>query len=117
MGNCSNTYSKGSRTGRIIEITYSGCVWKTWEIEMVCDGLKPQRLKDIKGNPIGMAAVANTWTFSIDANAACGENVDEIVKQLRNKLRLDEPVTINYWSPYIAGPWRGNSNFFVIDLE
>jgi hypothetical protein len=105
-------YSNGTRTGRITKISKRGCIFKTWECEMVSDGLKTKYV----GN--GMStAVANTWDFSVDADRGHNENIDAIVKRLQTKLENGDPVTVIYWSPYVPLWCRGESVYYVYDVK
>jgi len=106
------SYSEGSRTGRLTKLSRTGYCFKTWEGEMISDGLKTKHL-----DKNGTAAVANTWNFSIDAKAGCGENTNNIVKQLQTKLEQGEPVTVKYWSPYISFPCRGATWYYVYEVK
>ena len=106
-----NTYSEGSRTGRLTKITQSGFFWKTWEGEMISDGLRT------RGTEHGAVAIANTWNFSIDAKTERGENIEELVGTLQNKLENGENVTVKYWAPYIAFPCRGASDYYVHNVS
>ncbi len=108
----SYSYAEGSRTGRLTKLSRSGYLWKTWEGEMILDGLKTKRLEN--GHT---ASVANTWSFSIDAKSGRGENALDIVNQLQKKLEAGEHITVSYWSPYLKFPCRGSTTNYILDAK
>lgn len=106
------SYAEGSRTGRLASFSKSGYFWKTWEGEMISDGLKKKNLEN--GDT---AAVANTWHFSIDGNSTRGENIEEISGKLQKKLESGEAVTVKYWIPFINYSHRGATCNYVYEVK
>lgn len=110
MGN-SFVYSEGTMTGRLTKLSKSGFYWKTWEGEMISDGLKEKKIEN------GTTSIANTWDFSIDAKSAYGENMEQVAEQLQKKLDNGEPLTIKYWVPLIGFPCRGSTKHYVHEIK
>lgn len=104
-----NTYSEGTCTGYITDLKQTGYRYKTWECEMVLDGLKT-KINPWKGSEM---AVPNTWNFSLDARRARNEDIDMIVGQLQKKMEAGERVTVSYWTPYVSYSCRGLTGNFV----
>lgn len=73
-------YSDGVRTGVIQKLSKKGLVIKSWEGELVTDGLK---LKNSK-----RAVSGNVWTFSTQDAA--------VAKQLDDYMLSGEPVALRY---------------------
>ena len=106
------SYSEGSYSGRIVKFSKSGYFWKTYEGEIICDGMKQVV------SPNGEStSIANTLKFSIDSKSAKGENIEDIAKNIQNNLDNGKPVRLAYWSPYIGFPCRGNTTYYVYDVK
>lgn len=107
-----NTYSEGSRTGRLVKLSQKGLFWKTWEGEIIADGIKTTKSMNKDGQTF-TSSVANTWSFSIDSKSDRGEDINAIVSDLQTILVNGESVTLNYWSPLIPFPCRGDTSYYV----
>lgn len=54
--NANITYSEGTRSDRIVKLSQKGLIWKTWEGEMIMDGMRT------RNTPDGCTrSIANTW--------------------------------------------------------
>lgn len=107
MGN--SAYSEGSRSGRIVQFSQSGFFWKTYEGEMICDGMKERALNNGEHT-----SIANTWRFSINAK---GENIEKLAEQIRKKMDDGQPVKLDYRVPYIRFPCQGSTCYFIKDVK
>lgn len=112
MGNYQPTFSEGSRSGRIVKFSKSGFFWKTYEGEMICDGMKTKPMPNG-----GTASIANTWYFSIDAKSSYGEDKDKIIAAVQNGMDNGTPVKLKYWSPYVGFPCQGDSGYYVTEVD
>lgn len=104
-----NSYSDGVRSGKIIKLSKSGFFWKTYEGEMLCDGLSQSKTQN--GD---VHSVANVWRFSIDGK---NSNADEIAQKIKNNMSEGKSTEVNYLVPYIATPCRGSTQFYVQSIK
>ena len=107
------TYAEGTVCGKINKFSLSGFFWKTYEGELVCEGLK--QVRDINTGII--SSTANTWHFSIDAKACHGENIEDLCKKLQDALKSGQHINIVYLQPLIGLPHQGNTSCYVQKIE
>lgn len=92
------TYSKGTRTGYLIKISYKGVLLKTFEGQLNLGGFQQP------GQP---AVMGNVWEFSVPKR-----EVYEKLQQYEGKQ-----VTLHYKEKIRAMPWQGDTNYFVYDVD
>lgn len=91
------SYSKGTRAGDLIKITYKGVVFKTYEGQLNLGGIEA-------GND---GITGNIWDFSVTN--------DEVVKQLQ---QLEgRKVKLHYHERYKSMPWQGKTKYFIDKAE
>ena len=114
------SYSEGQRTGRLIKLSRSGCLCKTWEGEIVGDGIRTQTIINKTGNAMidciskQSICVPNTICFTVDTGTRSGK---DIIKRLQEKLETGDSVTIKYWESYVWIPCRGDTWCYVYDVK
>ena len=100
-------YSKGARTGMINKFTEKGLIWKTYEGEMVLEGM-------VSGENY---SGANIWDFSLDRQARHRENTEELAKKIQDYLESGTKVKVTYIEPFTTWPWRSETNYLIQDVE
>ncbi len=95
---CNFTYSKGSRAGFLVKVTYKGIILKTFEGTLNTGGLA------VNGQG---GAISTNWDFSV---------WDQEVYKKLDELQ-GEKVKLLYRQKIKAMPWQGMTNYFVYDIE
>ncbi len=96
----SANYSEGSRSGRLIKISYKGVVFKTWEGQLDVGGISG-------GGTDG--GITTLWDFTVPAgNQALIEQLDQL---------SGRRVKLYYHEKYYAFPWRGDTKYFIQRVE
>src|SRR3990172_3610788 len=105
-------YSEGTRVGIVNKASEKGLFWKTYEGEMVLEGL-------VSGNNSG----ANLWNFSIDGQERHGEDKEKLYEQLKQTIDNQQKVKIKYVQVLgdatlgFQWPWRGSTPYFIQSIE
>ena len=94
---CNWTYSKGTRAGSLIKISYKGVVFKTYEGQLNLGGFQ--------NNPNGVTG--NIWEFSVWK--------DEVYEELQDYE--GKQVKLHYRQKYKAMPWQGDTDYFIYKVE
>ncbi|MCB0509932.1 MAG: hypothetical protein H6579_10560 [Chitinophagales bacterium] len=93
------SYSEGVRSGVLMKISKRGYIFKTHEGQLNIGGFD-------QTNDVG---VSNVWEFSV---------TDELVlEQLEDAMDHSQRVKLYYKEKYIKLPWRGDTKYFVYDVE
>lgn len=96
-------YSTGVRSGVIIKVSEKGYIAKTYEGQ-----LNIETFGAIKNNP---NQITNTWEFSIPKDRP------DIYEKLQKVSLTGERVNVKYEEKYATLWWRGETNYFVVDVE
>jgi len=100
---CGNfNYSSGERIGVINKCSEKGIIWKTWECEMVLEGMTQ--------NNSGIGA--NLWEFSID-NTMSSVQKDKLIIDCMTALRENMKVKVEYSQVLLGFPWRGGTSYYI----
>ncbi|MEM9325976.1 MAG: hypothetical protein AAGA85_09980 [Bacteroidota bacterium] len=94
-------FSSGYRAGVPIKVSHKGVIFKTWEGQLNVGGLTNS----------GQGAIPTTWEFSI---AGSDEQVRENIEQA---IERGKRVKLNYKEKYVKFPWRGDTKYFVYEVE
>jgi len=111
------TYSEGYFCGTVTSLSHTGLFWKSWEIELLCDGLRDQRNLSSDGKTVTKSQVANIRQFSIDAQSCRGENISALVAQLQRQLDQGVKTKISYVRPLIVFPCQGWTEYLIQKVE
>lgn len=93
------TYSEGVRAGTVIKISKKGYLFKTYEGELA--------LSSVGGFIVNPNNAGNTWAFSVKNK----EVFDKII-QMEGKQ-----VSLKYKEKLRTFPWKGETRYFVYDVE
>ena len=92
-------YSQGTRSGQIVKFTEKGVVWKTLEGTLALTQ---------------SGAYIGEWNFSVDPKGPDRQkNVDLIYRAMDS----GNIVKIDYVQIYGKLPWRGDTSYFVKNIE
>jgi len=95
-------YDEGVRAGNVVRVSKKGVVFKTYEGQ-----LNLQSFGAIKGN----SPFIETFDFSIE------KNKPEIITELEAVALTGERVNLHYIKRYLKFPWRGETKYFITDVE
>ncbi len=95
-------YDEGVRAGNVVRVSKKGVVFKTYEGQ-----LNLQSFGAIKGN----SPFIETFDFSIE------KNKPEIISELEAVALTGERVNLHYIKRYLKFPWRGETKYFITDVE
>ncbi len=95
------TYSSGTRVGTLVKFSKKGYVFKTYEGQLTIGGFTP----DNDG------ALSNVWEFSVQR----GE--EEVRQEIEAAMEKGEKVRLHYREMYYQYDWRGDTKYFVYDVE
>ena len=88
-----NIFSEGKISGRIVKLTESGVCFKTWEAELIVEGI-----------------IDNRWYFTIDSKSKT------LIDKLNTKLEKGESAVLKYRIYYFTFPWNSLSGYYVYDI-
>lgn len=95
-------YDEGIRAGTILRISKKGMLFKTYEGQ-----LNLQTFGALKGtNPI-----MESFDFSVEASET------EIIRSLEEAALSGERVNLHYIKRYTTFPWRGDTKYFIVNVE
>ena len=100
-------YGNGIRVGVVNKISKKGYVWKTFEGELVLEGLVSN----------GQTSGANLWDFSLDNEQRHGENIEELARTITECAETGTKVKIKYIQPWGTWPWRSGTDYLVQSVE
>lgn len=92
-------YSEGFRTGVLMKMSKKGIVFKTNEGQLNIGGF----------DQTNDAGISNVWEFSVTA--------DSVLMKMENAMNESQRVKLYYNEKYISLPWRGDTKYFVYDVE
>jgi hypothetical protein len=92
-------YSEGIRSGIVQKFSSKGLVNKSWEGEMVQDGIRTKQ----------NSGITNIWKFSVLK--------PEVAKKIETLMFDGKPVTVKYCQSFIRNPLVSNTNYEVVDVK
>ena len=97
------SYSEGNRSGRLINVTKRGFIFKTYEGELDMGGISTMR------QPAGKTGITSVWNFSVNSNN------EELIDQLQ---RLGgHNVQLRYEERFFRLIWEGETKYFVTGVD
>lgn len=94
-------FSSGYRAGVPIKVSHKGVLFKTWEGELNVGGLANS----------AEGAIPSTWEFSI------ADGDEQVRKQLEEAVTYGKRVRLNYNEKFVQFFWKGDTKYFVYDVE
>ncbi len=96
-------YDEGTTAGTVLRISKRGMIFKTYEGQ-----LNVQTFGAIKG---AASPITEAFDFSVSARDA------EVISALQEVALSGERVNLHYVARYAAFPWRGDTKYFITDVE
>lgn len=97
------SYSEGNRSGRLINVTKRGFIFKTYEGELDMGGISTMR------QPAGKTGITSVWNFSVNSDNK------ELIDQLQ---RLGgHNVQLRYEERFFRIFWEGETKYFVTGVD
>lgn len=95
-------YDEGVRAGMVLRLSKKGVIFKTYEGQ-----LNLQTFGALKGT----SPIAESFDFSVQSDQT------EVIKQLEQAALSGERVNLHYIKRYWVLPWRGDTKYFVTQVE
>lgn len=96
-------YDEGVRAGNVVRISKKGVIFKTYEGQ-----LNLQSFGALKGST---TPFAETFDFSV------ANNKPEVIRELEAVALSGERVNLHYIKRYNIFPWRGDTKYFIVNVE
>ncbi|MEQ9415171.1 MAG: hypothetical protein RIF39_15155 [Cyclobacteriaceae bacterium] len=96
------TYEKGVMAGKVLRVTEKGIIFKTYEGKISLDSY---------GALKGVSPIAETFDFSIESEQT------EVLEKLSDVALSGERVNLTFVKRYMRFPWRGDTKYFVTQVE
>ncbi len=96
------TYESGVIAGKVLKISEKGFIFKTYEGKLSSESFEAQR---------GASPSAETFDFSVS-------NRDTLIIHKLEQVSLSgERVSLHYNKRYMKFPWRGDTKYFISEVE
>jgi hypothetical protein len=95
-------YENGVMAGKVLRITQKGMLFKTYEGKLDLETFGALR---------GASPIATTFDFSVE------KDEKEVIKQLESVALSGERVNLHFKKRYMKFPWRGDTKYFITQVE
>jgi hypothetical protein len=95
-------YSKGERVGSLMKLSEKGVVFKTLEGQLNIEAFGAVRSQNF---------VSQTFEFSVE------NKQQEVIASLKQAMSEGRRVNIKYIERYWDVPWRGDTKYFVREVD
>jgi len=96
------TFERGIMAGKVLRISEKGFVFKTFEGKLSLESF---------GALKGVSPVAETFDFSVESSEK------EVIEQLNEVALSGERVNLHFKKRFMSFPWRGDTKYFVTQVE
>lgn len=96
------TYETGVMAGKVLRITEKGLIFKTFEGKLNLETF---------GALKGASPIAESFDFSVEGKE------DAVIKALQDVALSGERVNLHFKKRFMAFPWRGETKYFVTQVE
>ncbi len=96
------TYESGIMAGKVLRITEKGLIFKTYEGKLNLETF---------GALKGASPIAESFDFSVESNEA------DVIKALQDVALSGERVNLHFRKRYAQFPWRGETKYFITQVE
>ena len=96
------TYENGIMAGKVLRITQKGMIFKTFEGKLNLETF---------GALKGASPIAESFDFSVV------NSEKDVIKTLEEVALSGERVNLKFKKRYMAFPWRGETKYFVFEVE
>lgn len=95
-------YESGIMAGKVLRISQKGFIFKTYEGKLNLETF---------GALKGTSPIAESFDFSVESNDTA------VINQLEQVSLTGERVNLYFIKRYMTFPWRGESKYFVTQVE
>jgi len=95
-------FERGVMAGKVLRISEKGFVFKTFEGKLSLESF---------GALKGVSPVAETFDFSVESSE------EAVIEQLNEVALSGERVNLHFKKRFMAFPWRGDTKYFVTQVE
>ena len=95
-------YSRGERVGTLMKLSEKGLVFKTLEGQLNIEAFGAVRSQNF---------VSQTFEFSVEGKR------QDVINSLREAMSQGRRVNIKYVERYWNVPWRGDTKYFVREVD
>ncbi len=96
------TYESGVMAGKVLRLSEKGVIFKTYEGKLNLDTF---------GALKGVSPIAESFDFSVEGSQ------QEVIKTLQEVALSGERVNLHFKKRYAQFPWRGETKYFVTEVE
>lgn len=96
------TYEEGVMAGKVLRIAKKGLIFKTYEGKLNLETF---------GALKGASPIAESFDFSVDGSD------EKLVHELEEVALKGDRVNLKFVKRYAAFPWRGDTKYFVKEIE
>ncbi len=96
------TFESGIMAGKVLRLTEKGILFKTYEGKLNLETF---------GALKGASPIAESFDFSVESSEK------EVIKSLQEVALSGERVNLHFKKRYAAFPWRGETKYFVTEVE
>ena len=96
------SYSEGVRSGMVVKISKKGFVFKTYEGQLNLQTFGANKSPNL---------VSESFEFSVENDR------EDVIKMLEEASLSGERVSLKYVERLVKFPWRGDTKYFVIEVE
>lgn len=96
------SYSEGVRSGMVVKISKKGYLFKTYEGQLNLQTFGANKSPNM---------VSESFEFSVESDQ------EDVVKMLEAASLSGERVSLKYTERLVKFPWRGDTKYFVTEVE
>jgi hypothetical protein len=96
------TYESGVMAGKVLRVSEKGMIFKTYEGKLNLETF---------GALKGASPIAESFDFSVEGHE------EQIIKTLQDVALSGERVNLHFKKRYAQFPWRGETKYFVTEVE
>jgi len=96
------TYESGVMAGKVLRISEKGFMFKTYEGKLSLESF---------GALKGVSPVAETFDFSVESSES------QIIESLNEVALSGERVNLHFKKRFMTFPWRGETKYFITQVE
>lgn len=96
------TYESGVMAGKVLRLSEKGVIFKTYEGKLNLETF---------GALKGASPIAESFDFSVEGSQ------QEVIKTLQEVALSGERVNLHFKKRYAQFPWRGETKYFVTEVE
>jgi hypothetical protein len=96
------TIEEGVMAGKVLRVSKKGVLFKTYEGKLNLETF---------GALKGASPISESFDFSVERDQ------EKVIKDLEQVALSGERVNLKFVKRYIAVPWRGDTKYFIVEVE